>query len=397
MQHDYDVLIAGGGLVGGSLALALENTPLRVGLIEALDDTGRLRAEAGQRALALSRGTCQILQSLGLWPDVKPQAMPIRHIHISERGRFGKTRLHADELGVEALGHVVVARHLEQALITRLRSSSRCQSLCPARVMGLRAGADGICVTLKHGHDDLNLTARLLVAADGGDSTVRRLLDIPRHSNEYGHTALVAEVATEKANNYTAYERFTATGPLALLPLTPHSSSVVWTLPHAEAEELRQESASVFNDRLQTAFGYWLGRLHLLDTPKAFALKLILTEQMTAERVVFIGNALHQLHPVAGQGFNLGLRDAAVLADHLATCQAFGEDPGHADCLTRYAAARQRDLQPVIRFTDGLARLFTRDWPALGVARSAAMTVLDCLPPAKRYLARQAMGYGVRF
>ncbi len=396
MTYDYDVLIVGGGLVGGCLALALENTPLRVGLVEARTETERLGSESSQRALALSRGTGQILDGLGVWSGCRQHAMPIRHIHVSERGRFGKTRLHAKDMGVDALGHVVVARYLEQALINRLQSSPGCDTLCPAHVMGLKAGPAGICVTLKQGREELNLTARLLVAADGGNSTVRRLLDIPQRSNEYGQTALIAEVATARNNQYTAYERFTPSGPLALLPLAEQVSSVVWTLTHADAEDLLQESETVFVARLQAAFGHWLGQLQLKVPPRAFPLKLILTGQITADRVVFIGNALHQLHPVAGQGFNLGLRDAAVLADHLATALAFGEDPGHADGLARFAAARQRDLEPVVRFPDGLVHLFTSDLPALGVARSAAMTLLDCLPSAKRYLARHAMGYGVR-
>lgn len=396
MTYDYDILIAGGGLVGGSLALALENTALRVGLIEARTETERLALESGQRALALSRGTCQILKGLGVWSGCQQHASPIRHIHVSEQGRFGKTRLHASDMGVDALGHVMVARYLEEALSNRLQSSPGCHRLCPAHVMGLKASPAGMCVTLKQGRETLNLTTRLLVAADGGNSTVRRLLDIPQRRREYGQTALVAEVVTARHNYHTAYERFTPSGPLALLPLSEQVSAVVWTLSHADAEDLLQQPETVFMARLQAAFGHWLGRLQLKVPPRAFPLELILTEQMTAERVVFIGNALHQLHPVAGQGFNLGLRDAAVLADHLATRQALGADPGQAEGLARFAAARKRDLEPVIRFTDGLVRLFVSDWPTLGVARSAAMTLLDCLPPVKRYLARQAMGYGVR-
>ncbi|MGI9212481.1 MAG: 2-octaprenyl-6-methoxyphenyl hydroxylase [Methylococcaceae bacterium] len=396
MTYDYDVIIVGGGLVGVSLALALEHTPLRVAIIEARSETERLQSDYGHRALALSRGTYQILERLSVWPVVSPHAMPIRHIHVSERGCFGKTRLHANDFGVDALGYVVLAHYLEVALLSRLRSVSTCQYLCPAHLMGFQAGSAGICVTLKHAGVDLNLTARLLVAADGGNSSVRRLLDIPLRQDEYGQTAIVTEVSTESANLQTAFERFTSSGPLAMLPLSDHSSSVVWTLPHAEAEILLNEDESVFVDQLQTAFGYWLGRLLLIDSPRYFPLSLILTEQMVDDRVVFIGNALHQVHPVAGQGFNLGLRDAAVLAEHLTTCLAFGEDPGHADCLSGFAATRKRDLDSVVQFTDGLVRMFTGSSPALGLARSVGMTVLDCLPTAKGFFARYAMGYGVR-
>jgi len=262
--------------------------------------------------------------------------------------------------------------------------------------MGLKAGPEGICVTLRHQGTELNLTARLLVAADGGNSSVRRLLDIPQRSNDYGQTAIVTEVATEQPNRHIAYERFTASGPLAMLPLSEQTSSVVWTLAPEEASEILLETETAFTERLQTAFGHWLGELRLLTRPQAFPLKLILTEHMTDERVVFIGNALHQLHPVAGQGFNLGLRDAAVLAEHLRTRLAFGEDPGTRSVLNCYAETRRRDLQPVIHFTDNLVKLFASDFPPLGFARSAGMTLLDCIPPAKRLLARYAMGYGVR-
>lgn len=396
VTYDYDVLIVGGGLVGGSLALALTNTPLRVGLIEAQTETERLTAPSGLRALALSRGTHQILDQLGLWETVRPKAMPIRHIHVSERGRFGKTRLHAEDRKVDALGYVLVARHLEAALTQRLATAPRVETICPAHLMGLKAGAAGICVTLRHGSEERNLTARLLVAADGGNSTVRRLLDISQITHDYGQTAIVTEVTTTQANHGTAYERFTPSGPLAMLPLAENRSSVVWTLTHDDASEIVQEPAPVFTERLQEAFGYWLGTLSLDTPPQAFPLKRVLTGQMTDERVVFIGNALHQLHPVAGQGFNLGLRDAAVLAEHLSTRAAFGEDWGDKDFLDRYAQTRKRDLQAVVHFTDSLVKLFSNDFPPLGFARSAALTLLDCLPPAKRLLAGHAMGYGVR-
>jgi len=395
MNYDFDVLIVGGGLVGGSLALALRDAPLRLGIVEALTETQRQALTAGDRALALARGTVQILDRLGVWQDVAAKAMPIRHIHVSDRGRFGKTRLHALEKGVDALGHVIVARTLEDRIAGELRGLDA-ELLCPARIIGLKAGGDGVCVTLKKGDECLNLTAALVVAADGGNSTVRRLLGIEQSVRDYGQTAIVTEVRTEADVNFTAYERFTTSGPLALLPLERRKCSVVWTMKSQDADELLGESDSNFTARLQSAFGYWLGRIRLASKTQGFPLKLIQAEKMADERVLLIGNAMHQIHPVTGQGFNLGLRDAAFLAERLFTRLAFKEDIGEKAFLDRYVRSRQRDLANTIHFTDGLIRAFCTEFPPLALARNAAMIALDCLPPAKRLLARHAMGYGFR-
>jgi len=396
MNYDFDVLIVGGGLVGGSLALALRDAPLRVGIVEALTETQRQALTSGDRALALARGTVQILDRLGIWQDVAAKAMPIRHIHVSDRGRFGKTRLHASEKGVDALGHVIVARTLEDRIAQELRGLDA-ELLCPARIIGLKAGGDGVCVALKKGEECLNITAALVVAADGGNSTVRKLLGIEQNVRDYGQTAIVTEVQTEADVNFTAYERFTASGPLAFLPLERRKCSVVWTMKNQDADELLSESEPGFTARLQSTFGYWLGKIQLASKTQGFPLKLIRAERMADDRVLLIGNAVHQIHPVAGQGFNLGLRDAAFLAERLFTRLAFNEDIGEKAFLDRYARARQRDLANTIHFTDGLIRAFCSDFPPLALARNTALIALDCLPSAKRLLARHAMGYGFRF
>ncbi|BBA35281.1 2-octaprenyl-6-methoxyphenol hydroxylase [Methylocaldum marinum] len=395
MSRDFDLLIVGGGLVGGSLALALRDTPLRVGIVEALTETQRLALAAGDRALALARGTVQILDRLGIWQDVAGKAMPIRHIHVSDRGRFGKTRLHAGEKGIDALGQVIVARTLEDRIAQELQGLDA-ELVCPARVIGLKAGPEAVCVTVKKGDECLNLTASLVVAADGGNSTVRKLLEIEQKVRDYQQTAIVTEVATEADVNFTAYERFTSAGPLALLPLERRKCSVVWTMENQDADELLSESDSNFTANLQTAFGYWLGKIQLASKRQGFPLKLIRAEKMADDRVLLIGNAMHQIHPVAGQGFNLGLRDAAFLAEQLSTRLAFNEDIGENAFLARYVRARQRDLANTIHFTDSLIRAFCTDFPPLALARNAALVALDCFPPAKRLLARHAMGYGFR-
>jgi 2-octaprenyl-6-methoxyphenol hydroxylase len=321
--------------------------------------------------------------------------MPIRHIHVSDRGHFGKTRLHAADKGVDALGYVVVARVLEDAIEAALEERA-VERVRPARIIGLKAGGGGIHATLKQHDDCLNLTARLLVAADGGNSTVRTLLGIEQDVREYGQTAIVTEVRTERDTAFTAYERFTSGGPLAFLPLGPKLCSVVWTMNDDRAAELLAQSEAEFTAQLQAAFGTWLGRIEPAGGRHGFPLKLIRAEAMADERVVLIGNAMHQIHPVAGQGFNLGLRDAAMLAERLAAQTAFGGDIGDGDWLAGYAEARRRDLGRVIRFTDSLVRIFSTDFPPLALARNLALVALDRLPGAKRLLARHAMGYGVR-
>ena len=394
MTTDYDVLIVGGGLVGGSLALALKDASLRIGLVEALSDAERQGSPAGDRALALSRGTVQTLDGLGIWASVAPQAMAIRHIHVSDRGHFGKTRLHARDRGVDALGHVAVARVLEDAIQNQL-DSSPITRLCPARIMGIQSGQDSALVALNHAGEQLNISARLVVAADGGSSTVRTLLGIEQNVRSYGQTAIVVEVNTSNDTNDTAYERFTSSGPLAFLPLERRKCSVVWTLTDEEAEDLLHQGELEFTASLQDAFGYWLGTLSLANRPQGFPLKLIQAERMTDQRVVLIGNAMHQIHPVAGQGFNLGLRDAAVLAERIQIQTRLGEDFGDPLFLGQYAEARQADLNRVIRFTDSLVRIFSNEFPPLAWARNLALMSLDRIPAAKRLLSRHAMGYGI--
>lgn len=392
---DYDVLIIGGGLAGGSLALALAGSPLKVAVVEGSTESERQAAPAGARALALARGTARILETLGVWAAVEPKATPILNIHVSDRGHFGKARLSAEREGVAALGYVVTARDVEDAVAGALHSGT-VELIQPARLIGLRAGPDSVHVSLKRGEETLMLSARLVVGADGSDSTVRRLLEIPQIVREYGQTALVFEVATELDHRNVAYERFTVSGPLAVLPLGRRCCSVVWTLAPSDAEELCAVPEAEFLARLQHAFGYWLGALGPVGPRQTFPLKLIRAGRMADDRVVLIGNAMHQLHPVAGQGFNLGLRDAAQLAERLIVKQGFGEDIGAPAFLHSYAEARQSDLRSTVAFTDSLIRLFSNDFLPLALVRNIGLFALDCLPPAKHLLARHAMGLAER-
>ena len=391
MQQDYDILIVGGGLAGNCLALALKNTGLRIAIIEANTREQLYNSPAGDRALALASGTVMMLNQLESWQDISHAATAIRHIHISDQGHFGKTRLSAQKEHVEALGYVITARAIETH-IANLVLETGITLIAPARVVGLMSGDKEICVSLKQGNESLNVSAKLLVGADGGSSSVRQLLDIPQHVTKYGQTALVTTVKSTVPNKNTAFERFTSSGPLALLPVAKNQCAVVWTRSNQDAEELISGSESDFLANLQQCFGFKLGELSLSAPRRAFPLSLIRAETMVSGRAVIIGNAAHQLHPVAGQGFNLGLRDVVQLAEMLVEQCKQNKDIGATDFLKDYAVSRKKDHDRTISFTDAVVKIFSNEWLSLAVARNIGLTVLDHIPAAKTLLTRHAMG-----
>jgi 2-octaprenyl-6-methoxyphenol hydroxylase len=368
---------------------------LRIAVIEAVSEARRKASTAGERALALAYGSTQILDQIGIWQAAEKKAAPIRHIHVSDRGHFGKLRMDAEREGVPALGYVATARTLEDEVAAALGLTS-VTVICPASVVGLKAGGDAIHVCIKQADDNINLTARLLVAADGGNSTVRTLLEIGQSVRDYGQTAIVTEVETGRANDFTAYERFTSMGPLAFLPVGRKRYSVVWTQKTDDAADVLALSEQKFTQQLQAAFGFWLGKITLAAPRQGFPLKLIRSERMTDERVVLIGNAMHQLHPVGGQGLNLGLRDVALLAEMLQARLSFQEDIGDRAFLDRYAQARRDDLDRVIGFTDSTVQIFSNDFAPVALARNVGLLALDRWIPGKRLLTHYAMGLGER-
>ena len=391
MQQDYDLLIVGGGLAGNCLALALKDTGLRMAIVEANTHEQLSVSPAGDRALALAAGTVMMLEALGIWQGISHAATAIKQIHISDRGHFGKTRLSAQKENVDALGYVITARNIE-TYVAKQASESGIGLISPARVVGLMSGDNEVCVSLKQGNDSLNASAKLLVGADGGFSSVRQLLDITQQITEYGQTALVTTVKSTLPNKNTAFERFTASGPLALLPVAKNRCAVVWTRKNEDADALMLGSEADFLDELQQCFGFKLGELSLVEPRRAFPLSLIRAEKMVAGRAVIIGNAVHQLHPVAGQGFNLGLRDVVRLSEMLIKQNEQHKDIGAADFLKEYAASRKKDHNRTIGFTDAVVKIFSNEWLALAVARNIGLALLDHIPVAKTLLTRHAMG-----
>ncbi len=395
MGEDYDIIVIGGGLSGGSLALALQDTGYRVAVVEAFSDEQRRSSPAGDRALALSFGTVCLLKSLGLWNQLEHQSAPIWDIHISDHGHFGKTRLSARSEGVDALGYVITARVLEDSIAAAIEVS-KVERICPARLMGFKSGPDAVFLTLRKTTSDLTPSARLLVGADGVDSSVRRFLNIGQETRDYRQTAIVTQVKPDIEPAGVAFERFTTTGPLAMLPALDGCCSVVWTQTTSSAQHIMALDDEDFLTRLQSAFGFRLGRLRLESKPVQFPLKLVRAKKMTGPRSVLVGNTVHQLHPVAGQGFNLGMRDVALLAEIIVNDLGMQRDPGGNALLKAYAAARTKDHDTLIRFTDGVVRIFSNDWLPLACARGLGLLGLDRCYPAKHFLTRHAMGLGGR-
>jgi 2-octaprenyl-6-methoxyphenol hydroxylase len=390
----FDVVIAGGGLIGGSLACALAGLGLRTALVEAVSADAAAQPSYDERVIALSWGSRRILDAIGLWGAVAADAAPIHRVHISDRGHFGFSRLDRAELGVEALGYVVPARSLGAAIRATLAGSLEVDLMCPARVIGLGIQGGLVDVEVQGQGGPLSLSARLLVAADGGDSQIRRDLGIQVQERPYGYDAVITTVTADRPQPGVAFERFTETGPLALLPMTQGRYSVVWTCREDQTAEILALDDTGFLSLLQGRFGYRLGRLAAPAPRRAYPLKLLLTRESIRPRLVLIGNAAHTLHPVAGQGFNLGLRDVAALAEVLADCAAAGDDPGAEPVLEGYLRWRGRDQREVALITDGLARLFVNPWLPLRLARGAGLIGLDLVGPARRLLARRLMGIG---
>lgn len=387
---DYDLIIVGAGLAGASLALALQHLPLRIALVESRDMSQHAQPGFDDRAIALAYGSQRILEAMALWPALAAAATPIEQIHVSDRGHFGITRLNADEHGVPALGQVVTASHFGQILNQALQNAPNLAIFSPVAVTGFHREPQQVEVSLDNGQ---KLTSRLLVAADGAHSVIRELGGITARETRYQQVAITANVITERAHQNCAYERFTDTGPMALLPMTEQRSSLVWTVRQGQEDALLNCGMPAFLADLQARFGWRLGRFEYAGKRSSYPLSLLQANPADSGRLALIGNAAHSLHPIAGQGFNLGLRDVAVLAELIA---AHTDDCGQPAVMHRYQMQRRADHRQAICATHSLVRLFSNSHPLLSHGRGLGLALLDVLPPLKKQLGRQSMGLAGR-
>lgn len=392
MPRDYDVLIIGGGMVGASLACALASQPLRIGVVEAVPFQDEGQPSYDDRGLALALSSQRVLAALGLWDRISEEANPIRRVHVSDRGHFGFVRMDAGMVGVDALGYVVLARLLGKVLSENLISFANVDLFCPARLHAIHLGEERVELSVQLNGDCVSLKTRLVVGADGTNSKVRQALGTETRERDYGQTAIVANVTLERPHRDTAYERFTETGPLALLPLSDGCSALVWTVASAEADRILAMDEQSCLSNLEKCFGGRLGRFLRIGQRKSYPLCMIEAEQQAGPRIVVLGNAAHTVHPNAAQGFNLGLRDVAALAEVISDAIRAGEDPGSEQCLKQYVASRRSDQRRVIAFTNGLASLFYNDYLSRIMVRDIGMLAVDLIPPLKRQFMRQAMG-----
>ncbi len=391
MNQRYDIVIAGGGMIGTSLALALLPLGLRVAVVEAVPRTSPAQPSFDDRSTALSRSTQRMFAAMGLWDDIAAASTPITSIHVSDQGRFGFSHIDAGEQGVEALGYVVINRVIGGVLQRALDADPTIDVLCPARIVDVELAPEIARATVEGGDGRRRtLGCDLLVAADGANSAVREMMGISASRASYGQRAVIGNLLTEKPIENVAYERFTEQGPLAMLPLSEGRTGFVWTVAEEDADRVLALDDASFLAELQAAFGNRLGVLSNVGKRAAYPLVLSKAACLTATRSVLVGNSAHGLHPVAAQGFNLGMRDVAALCDCLAD---YRDDP---NMLDRYAQWRRGDQGKLVRFTDSLVKLFGTRRPPLRVLRDVGMIGFDLVPGVRSLFAKHTMGLAGR-
>ena len=396
-----EVIIVGGGMVGLSLALMLAKANIGVKLLEAIkypnyDDANLApyHSSFDARNSALSRRSVQIYQELGLWNALQEHATPILEVNITEQGSFGKARLKADQEKVESFGQVIENAWLGRVLLTEVQKQPLIELIDGVQVISLTQDTDQAHIEAVRGEESFSLQAKLVIAADGRDSFCRQALGIGADEYDYDQVAIVTTVQTSKPHHHVGFERFSHLGPLALLPLPgEYRRSVVWPVKKGtEGEWLGEENDQHFLDALQETYGDRAGKFQKTGRRFSFPLSQVLAEKQAVGRVVLMGNAAHTIHPVAGQGFNLCMRDAYVLVLSLIEQLSKSEDIGEPSMLLAYEQARLNDQQRVIKFCDSVVRGFSNQNPVLKLIRNTGLLAFDMIPGVKPLLANYAMG-----
>ncbi|MCW8831909.1 MAG: 2-octaprenyl-6-methoxyphenyl hydroxylase [Colwellia sp.] len=405
-KSNFDVIISGGGLSGCLMALSLakltklDGSLLSIAIVEA-NQVNQQKTSVplfDDRVLALSHGSAAYLEQLSVWQHLSRDACAIEKIDISDRGHYGKARLEAPEHGVSALGYVIEMALIGKGLLKELATKSNVHWFSP----------DGICNINWQSNDDASkvnvelnsgqsLEASLLLACDGANSPCRQMAGIKVSHSDYQQVALIANVATEKSHQNKAFERFTDFGPIAMLPLTELNGqsrcSLVWTMTPEQSEAVLALSDEAFKQQLEQAFGSWLGAITHVGKRDVYPLVLLQAQQQTYHRMALVGNASHTIHPIAGQGFNLGLRDVQLMADLLESHVKTDSDMGNFALLNEYAMQRQVDQKQVIELTDSLVTFFANDLPPLIAGRNIGLKVMNYFSPLKNALVNKLMGY----
>ncbi len=390
----HDVLIVGGGLVGASLAIALDRLGIDVALVE-VAPPGALPAVFDQRNLSFAEATVNALRALDVLPRLRAPTGAIARIHISRNGDFGRVLLNAADYGRTAFGQVVVARDFGDALASKLDDLPRLTRYRPARFLGFGEDtADGLRQARVFDADGERLiAAKLVVAADGTASAVREALGIAADRHDYRQTLFVARVRAERAPHGTAWERLTEHGPTAVLPRGDGYYGTIHAVASDEADAVAALDDAAYLQRLQRIFGWRAGRLLEAGPRSAYPIVRTLAQRIVAPRAVLVGNAAQSLHPIGAQGFNLGLRDALTLVECINAGRARSEDAGSASVLAEYARRRREDRERTIAFSDGLARWTSNPSPSVSPLRSLGLFALENDPALRAMLVGGAMGY----
>lgn len=402
----YQVVIAGGGMVGVTLALAFAKylPHWRIAVVDRFmprtDNDSSLVSSTSfdGRSTVLSEGSRRILSALDVWEDVEPYAAPITHIHVSERKAFGSVLLSAEERGWSAMGYVIENVQFGRSLFRALQKQASIDFIGAANVVAIKYFAEHSEVVVEKNHAQTQLTAELVIVADGVGSSLRESLGITAQTHDYSQVGLIANVGFSKPHEGYAYERFTDWGPMALLPLlnaqNMNRAALIWTMDKARADEFMTVSDEVFLSTLQQRFGYRQGRFLKVGERHRYALRLEFSDEQVRHRLVILGNAAHTLHPVAGQGFNLSLRDVMTLVDTLADAQNGGRDIGDLSVLEKYLQRRRADQQNTINFSHHLTSLFAKDNVFFEKGRRLGLIGLDNCSGLKSIFTDYAAGTG---
>lgn len=391
-MKQYDVVIAGGAMAGATLAIALNtlsNGLLKIAVVEAVAPKLDQHPGYDARSIALSLGSANILRDIGIWPPMAEVATPISHIHVSDQGHAGIVHVDADEQAVDALGYVVELADAGAVLHKQLDELEPVSLFCPAVITDIKRSQAAVTLTLDQGD---TISGKLLVTADGALSACCEMLNMGRSEYDFEQIAVIANITTAEAHQGRAFERFTPYGPVALLPMSEGRSSLVWCIRPEEQYKVMEWSDEQFLTELQKAFGWRLGQLVKTGSRCAYPLLLRQSQRLISHRVAVVGNAAQTLHPIAGQGFNLGLRDVMTLAEEVARGLEAGEEPGSASILSRYRQRRTPDREATINMTAGLVSLFANNSFPLIAGRNIGLMAMSLCDILKTPLVRRAMG-----